>query len=82
MKNSAIIIPEMTVALNRKNKKRRSRHRDTSSQGRWTDEEHQKFVEGKQLHRFQMKIQKQLSDLLLKIRISFLFSFTFLFVDS
>ena len=36
-------------ATSKKKNKKRKRQKDTSSQGRWTDDEHALFVEGKQL---------------------------------
>mmetsp|Transcript_4304 Transcript_4304/g.4967 ORF Transcript_4304/g.4967 Transcript_4304/m.4967 type:complete len:81 (+) Transcript_4304:34-276(+) len=30
----------------KKNRGKRRRHRDTSTQGRWTDDEHRQFVDG------------------------------------
>ena len=41
--------------IHKKKGKKRRKQRDTSSQGRWTDEEHLKFVEGKQLHSFRIR---------------------------
>jgi hypothetical protein len=46
IKASATTTPATNLVTNKKSKKRR-RQKDIASQGRWTDEEHKKFVEGK-----------------------------------
>lgn len=46
IKASATTTPAMKQVTNKKSKKRK-RQKDIATQGRWTDEEHKKFVEGR-----------------------------------